>query len=125
MCKASHVFLTNIEVLKKRKDLEYKHFFSSNSIKFPHKIGLSDQQYNLRIKRNLDKLTSHSAKMAVRCWHFGRIVNIAYHVITGSVFFPLSRKVQILEINENANFTCSTSKNVYKEKIFIWYEIWR
>ena len=23
--------------------------------------------------------------MAVLCWHFGRIVNIAYHVITGSV----------------------------------------
>ena len=29
--------------------------------------------------------TLHSEKMAVLCWHFGRIVNIAYHVITGSV----------------------------------------
>ena len=29
------------------------------------------------------------------------------------------------KFNENANFTRRTSKNVFKEKIFIWYEIWR
>ena len=33
--------------------------------------------------------------------------------------FPHTHKVQIIEINENANFTCSISKNVFKEKIFI------
>ena len=38
--------------------------------------------------------------------------------------FPLTRKVQILEINENANFACRTPKHVLKEKLFIWYEIW-
>ena len=34
-------------------------------------------------------------------------------------------KVQILEINENADFTCRTSKSVFKENLFILYEIWR
>ena len=31
----------------------------------------------------------------------------------------------ILEMNENAYLTCSISKNVFKEKIFISNEIWR
>ena len=39
--------------------------------------------------------------------------------------FPLTRKVKILEINENANFIFRTSKRVVKEKLFIWYEILR
>ena len=29
--------------------------------------------------------------MAVFCWHFGRIVHIAYHVITGSVIGQADR----------------------------------
>ena len=37
--------------------------------------------------------------------------------------FALFRKVQILEIYENANFTCRTSKSVSKENLSIWYEI--
>ena len=39
--------------------------------------------------------------------------------------FPLTRKVHILDINENANISCKTSKRVFKENLLIWYDIWR
>ena len=37
--------------------------------------------------------------------------------------FPLTRKVHILEINENAYISCRTSKRVFKENLLVWYDI--
>ena len=66
LCKESYDFLNNIEVFIKRKVLDSKHisFHQFKYMKFPHRIGLSGQQYIACIKRNLNRLTSHSAKMA-------------------------------------------------------------
>ena len=36
--------------------------------------------------------------------------------------FPLTRKVQILELNVNANFTYRTSKSIFEQNLFIQYK---
>ena len=63
-----------------------KHYLLQKYTKFPHRIGLSGHQNMVCIKRNLSRLTSHSAKMVVFIEILGPNVNIAYHVITGSDF---------------------------------------
>ena len=37
--------------------------------------------------------------------------------------FPLTRKIQTIDINENVNCTCKTSYSILKENLFIWYEM--
>ena len=72
-------------------------------MKFTHRIGLSGHQYILCIKRNLDRLTSHSAKIAAACWHLGHNVNSAYQVITGSDKCPLEVRKRNFD-DQNCNF---------------------
>ena len=83
-CKESHVFLINIEVFIKTKGLGSTFLFTK-----VYEVSAPKRPVWPPIHSMHQKITSHSAKMAAACWHFGHDVNSAYHVITGSVKCPL------------------------------------
>ena len=58
-----------------------KHYLLQKYTKFSHRIGLFGHQNMVCIKRNLSRLTSHSAKWLFFIEILGPNVNIAYHVV--------------------------------------------
>ena len=46
-------------------------------------------------------------------------------ILNDTFWFLLTKKVQTIELNENAYLTCRTSESISKENLFVRYEMWR